>query len=146
MVHKGVQQARVVVHEIADAAPAQVGDILVDRMKREFKVEANVDAPQVAYSEYLGKPVDVDYTHNFVTTERRVSQLLYDGGFEVERVGRSICVATGLTRDLLAAGALLVNIPGVDALSRYTGTSDLLFRIRKNLFETLTFIARKPSS
>ena len=38
-------------------------DILVDRMKREFKVEANVGAPQVAYREYLGRPVDVDYTH-----------------------------------------------------------------------------------
>ena len=89
---------------------------------------------------------DVDYTHNFVTTERRVRQLLYDGGFEVERVVRSIGVATGLARDLLAASALLVNIPGVDALSRYTRTEDLLFRIRKNRFETLTFIARKPAS
>ncbi len=38
-------------------------DILVDRMKREFKVEANVGAPQVAYREYLKKPVDIDYTH-----------------------------------------------------------------------------------
>ncbi|MGB3167112.1 MAG: elongation factor G [Alteraurantiacibacter sp.] len=38
-------------------------DILVDRMKREFKVEANVGAPQVAYREYLGRPVDIDYTH-----------------------------------------------------------------------------------
>ncbi|HWJ70041.1 MAG TPA: elongation factor G [Sphingobium sp.] len=38
-------------------------DILVDRMKREFKVEANVGAPQVAYREYLAKKVDVDYTH-----------------------------------------------------------------------------------
>ncbi|MFA6606890.1 MAG: elongation factor G, partial [Sphingomonas sp.] len=38
-------------------------EILVDRMKREFKVEANVGAPQVAYREYLAKPVDVDYTH-----------------------------------------------------------------------------------
>ena len=38
-------------------------DIIVDRMRREFKVEANVGAPQVAYREYLGKPVDVDYTH-----------------------------------------------------------------------------------
>ena len=38
-------------------------EILVDRMKREFKVEANVGAPQVAYREYLGKPVDLDYTH-----------------------------------------------------------------------------------
>ncbi|HKX78502.1 MAG TPA: elongation factor G [Novosphingobium sp.] len=38
-------------------------DIIVDRMRREFKVEANVGAPQVAYREYLAKPVDMDYTH-----------------------------------------------------------------------------------
>ncbi|MFO1254312.1 MAG: elongation factor G [Sphingomonadaceae bacterium] len=38
-------------------------DILVDRMKREFKVEANVGAPQVAYREYLAKPVELVYTH-----------------------------------------------------------------------------------
>ena len=89
---------------------------------------------------------DVDYTHNFVTTERRVRQLLYDGGFEVEEVVRSIGVATGPARDLLAAGALLVNLPGVNTLSRYTHAEDLLFRIRKNLFETLTLVARKPAS
>ena len=38
-------------------------DILVDRMKREFKVEANVGAPQVAYRESLARPVEVTYTH-----------------------------------------------------------------------------------
>ncbi|MEM8827444.1 MAG: elongation factor G, partial [Pseudomonadota bacterium] len=38
-------------------------DILVDRMKREFKVEANVGAPQVAYRESLNLTVDIDYTH-----------------------------------------------------------------------------------
>ena len=38
-------------------------DIIVDRMRREFKVEANVGAPQVAYREYLAKSVDIDYTH-----------------------------------------------------------------------------------
>ena len=38
-------------------------EIIVDRMRREFKVEANVGAPQVAYREYLAKAVDVDYTH-----------------------------------------------------------------------------------
>src|SRR5688500_6412277 len=38
-------------------------EILVDRMKREFKVEANVGAPQVAYRESLAKKVDIDYTH-----------------------------------------------------------------------------------
>ena len=89
---------------------------------------------------------DVDYTHNFVTTERRVRQLLDDGGFHVETTARSIGAATGLARDGLAAGALLVNLPGVDAVSRYTHTEDLVFRIRKNLFETLAFVARKPAS
>jgi elongation factor G len=38
-------------------------DILVDRMKREFKVEANVGAPQVAYRESIAREVDIDYTH-----------------------------------------------------------------------------------
>ncbi|HKX68124.1 MAG TPA: elongation factor G [Intrasporangium sp.] len=39
-------------------------DILVDRMKREFRVEANVGKPQVAYRETIRKPVEkYDYTH-----------------------------------------------------------------------------------
>jgi elongation factor G len=39
-------------------------DILVDRMKREFKVEANVGKPQVAYRETIRRPVEKhDYTH-----------------------------------------------------------------------------------
>lgn len=88
---------------------------------------------------------DVDYTHNFVTTERRVKQLFNDNGFHIIEVERSIGVATGFKRDALAAGALLVNLPGINTLSRRTGTEDLLFKIRKNLFETLTFVARKPA-
>ncbi len=38
-------------------------EILVDRMKREFKVEANVGAPQVAYRETISKLSNVDYIH-----------------------------------------------------------------------------------
>jgi elongation factor G len=38
-------------------------EIIVDRMKREFKVEANIGAPQVAYRETISKPYTVDYTH-----------------------------------------------------------------------------------
>jgi elongation factor G len=38
-------------------------EILVDRMKREFKVEANVGAPQVAYRETITKTAEIDYTH-----------------------------------------------------------------------------------
>jgi elongation factor G len=38
-------------------------DILVDRMRREFKVEANIGAPQVAYRETIGHEVEHTYTH-----------------------------------------------------------------------------------
>jgi elongation factor G len=38
-------------------------DILVDRMKREFKVEANIGAPQVAYRETIGHETEHTYTH-----------------------------------------------------------------------------------
>ncbi|KAA2311364.1 elongation factor G [Pseudooceanicola sediminis] len=38
-------------------------DILVDRLKREFKVEANIGAPQVAYRETISKQVEHTYTH-----------------------------------------------------------------------------------
>ncbi len=38
-------------------------DIIVDRLKREFKVDANVGAPQVAYRETISKEYDCDYTH-----------------------------------------------------------------------------------
>jgi len=90
---------------------------------------------------------DVDYTHNFVTTERRVKQLFNDGGFEILHVERAIGLATGIRRDLLAAAAAIFNhLPGLDPLSRYTGTEDLVFKVRKNLFETLTFVARKPDT
>ncbi len=38
-------------------------DILVDRMRREFKVEANIGAPQVAYRETISREHEIDYTH-----------------------------------------------------------------------------------
>jgi len=38
-------------------------DILVDRMRREFNVEANIGAPQVAYRETVSHTAEVDYTH-----------------------------------------------------------------------------------
>ncbi|MBL4749309.1 MAG: elongation factor G [Amylibacter sp.] len=38
-------------------------DILVDRLKREFKVEANIGAPQVAYRETISHEAEVSYTH-----------------------------------------------------------------------------------
>ncbi|MEO0384252.1 MAG: elongation factor G [Pseudomonadota bacterium] len=54
-------------HESGQTIIAGMGelhlDILVDRMKREFKVEANICQPQVAYRETITKAADVDYTH-----------------------------------------------------------------------------------
>src|SRR5690606_4324848 len=88
---------------------------------------------------------DIDYTHNFITTERRMRQLLYDGGFDVDTCIRSIGLSTGIRRDLLAGAAIVANLPGTDALSRYVGAEETLFKVRKNLFETLTFAARKPA-
>ena len=38
-------------------------DILVDRLKREFKVDANIGAPQVAYRETISHKAEIDYTH-----------------------------------------------------------------------------------
>jgi len=38
-------------------------DIIVDRMKREFKVAANIGAPQVAYRETITRSAEIDYTH-----------------------------------------------------------------------------------
>jgi elongation factor G len=54
-------------HESGQTIIAGMGelhlDILVDRMKREFKVEANIGQPQVAYRETITKSAEVDYTH-----------------------------------------------------------------------------------
>jgi elongation factor G len=38
-------------------------EIIVDRMKREFKVDANIGAPQVAYREAISRAAQIDYTH-----------------------------------------------------------------------------------
>ncbi|MDP6305550.1 MAG: elongation factor G, partial [Alphaproteobacteria bacterium] len=54
-------------HESAQTVIKGMGElhleILVDRMKREFKVEANVGAPQVAYRETITKSFEIDHTH-----------------------------------------------------------------------------------
>ena len=74
-------------------------DILVDRLKREFKVEANIGAPQVAYRETITKEVEVDYTHKKQSggsgqfaRVKIVFTPLSDGGFEFSNsvVGGSV--------------------------------------------------------
>ncbi|HCP00406.1 MAG TPA: elongation factor G, partial [Rhodospirillaceae bacterium] len=75
-------------------------EILVDRMKREFKVEGNVGAPQVAYREKITKPVTIDYTHKkqtggsgqFARVKINFDPLEAGSGFEFESkiVGGSV--------------------------------------------------------
>ncbi len=75
-------------------------DILVDRLKREFKVEANIGQPQVAYREALGRAADIDYTHKkqsggtgqFARVKLRFEPLEPGSGFmfESEVVGGNV--------------------------------------------------------
>src|SRR4051812_1443909 len=48
---------------ILKSISAQNIEIKVDTLKRTYKIDATVGAPQVAYRETLSKPVTVDYTH-----------------------------------------------------------------------------------
>ncbi|HSE77308.1 MAG TPA: elongation factor G, partial [Alphaproteobacteria bacterium] len=67
-------------------------EIIVDRMKREFKVEANVGAPQVAYRETITRTVEHDYTHKkqsggsgqYARLKLRFEPLPPGGGYEFE--------------------------------------------------------------
>jgi len=75
-------------------------EIIVDRMKREFKVEANVGAPQVAYRETISRVYEHDYTHKkqsggsgqYARVKIKYEPLPPGGGYEFENdvVGGSV--------------------------------------------------------
>ncbi len=103
-------------------------DILIDRMKREFNVEANIGQPQVAYRETITKPTKVDYTHKkqsggsgqFARIKLTVEPNESGAGFEFDNtiVGGNVPkeyipgVEKGV-RGVMAAG-VLIGFPVVD--------------------------------
>jgi elongation factor G len=103
-------------------------EIIVDRMRREFKVEANVGAPQVAYREKISKAVTIKYSHKkqsggagqFAVVEIDFSPLEPGEGFifESKIVGGSIPkeyipgVEKGL--EAIKEGGLLAGYPVID--------------------------------
>jgi elongation factor G len=67
-------------------------EIIVDRMKREFKVDANIGPPQVAYRETISRKADIDYKHQkqtggagqFARVKMTFEPLPPGSGFEFE--------------------------------------------------------------
>jgi elongation factor G len=103
-------------------------EIIVDRMRREFKVEANVGAPQVAYREALTKTAEIDYTHKkqsggsgqFARVKIKFEPLEAGAGvqFENEVVGGNVpkeyvpAVEKGIRQ--IAASGVLAGFPVID--------------------------------
>lgn len=103
-------------------------EIIVDRMRREFKVEANVGAPQVAYREALTKTAEIDYTHKkqsggsgqFARVKLRFEPLEAGAGvqFVNEVVGGNVpkeyvpAVEKGIRQ--IAASGVLAGFPVID--------------------------------
>jgi elongation factor G len=103
-------------------------EIIVDRMKREFKVEANVGAPQVAYRETFTRSAEIDYTHKkqsggsgqYARIKIRIEPLPAGGGieFENEIVGGSVprefipSVEKGIRS--VSEGGVLAGFPVID--------------------------------
>jgi elongation factor G len=103
-------------------------EILVDRMKREFKVDANVGAPQVAYRETISKQIEIDYTHKkqtggsgqFARVQLRFEPLEPGSGYEFENtvVGGNVPreYVPGVEKGLLSAqeSGVLAGFPVTD--------------------------------
>ena len=103
-------------------------DIIVDRMKREFKVEANVGAPQVAYRETILNSAEFDYIHKkqsggagqFARVKLSVEPLEPGKGREVESKIKGASIPKefipGVEKGIetIADGGILAGFPLID--------------------------------
>jgi elongation factor G len=103
-------------------------EIIVDRMRREFKVEANVGAPQVAYRETISKVYEIDYTHKkqtggagqFARVKIRFEPLEAGSGYQFESaiVGGAVPreYVPGVQKGLLSAldSGVIAGFPVID--------------------------------
>jgi elongation factor G len=106
-------------------------EIIVDRMRREFKVEANVGAPQVAYRETITKTIEHDYTHKkqtggsgqYARVKIRFEPLPPGSGYQFENdvVGGSVPreYVPGVEKGLRAAreSGVLAGFPMIDFMA-----------------------------